>query len=223
VSNPISYGLYKTNQSVGNQLYFVFAARFAAKESKAQKEQIAQLLSENAQLRTKLAESEAQLSQQQSLDPKTFTLIAARPIGLDRFLRIDKGFKDGIKQGQTVVYKDNFIGQVIDVAEKSANVKLLSDPDSKLSAFSLDKDGKAKGILLGNFGSEMLLDKVLHEEVINVGDLVYSEGTEGAIPRGLVMGRVTDVLKRENQVFKQAKVAPVFDIADLELVFLVQD
>ena len=69
----------------------------------------------------------------------------------------------------------------------------------------------------------MLLDKILHEEPIAQGDLVYSEGTEGYLPRGLIVGRVNEVIEKQNEVFKQAKVKPIFDIRDLELVFVIQE
>ena len=221
LTNPISFGLYKSSQNLGQQFYFVFAARFAARENKALKEQLGKLLSENANLRRNLSETEILLSQQSHLDPKTYNLIAARPIGLTRFLKIDKGLSSGIKIGQAVVVQDNFIGRIIQIAEGSANVQILTDPDSKLAAFSQGKSGKAKGVVLGQFGTEVLFDKILHEEKIEKGDLVYTEGTEGNLPRGLILGTVTQVMERENEVFKNAKIQPNFDIRDLELVFVI--
>lgn len=223
LTNPVSFSLYRTKQSISKQFYFVFSARFAAQENKALQEQIGQLISENANLRTKLAETESMLDQQKSIDPKTYNLFSAHPIGLDRYLRIDKGSKDRVKVGQAVVFKDNYIGQVKSVSESEATIMLLTDPDAKLAAFSFGKEGKARGIIRGEFGLEMSLDKILHEEHISQGDLVYSEGTEGYLPRGLIVGRVSEVIERQNEVFKQAKVKPIFDIRDLELVFVIQE
>lgn len=223
LTNPLSFGIYKTRQSVSRQFYFVFAARFAAKENKALQDQIGQLISENANLRRDLAQTQALLEQEKSLDPKTYHLIAVRPIGLDRYLKIDKGSDDGVKLGQPAVFKDNYLGQVVNVSVSSASIKLLTDPDSKLAVFSLGKEGRSKGVLKGQFGLEMSMDKILHEEKISMGDLVYSEGTEGFLPRGLIAGRVTDVLEKQNDVFKQAKVKSIFDVRDLELLFLIQD
>lgn len=223
ITNPISFGLYRSSQVIGNQFYFVFAARFAAQENKALKEQLGKLLSENANLRRNLSETEAQVSQQSYLDPRTYNLIIARPIGLTRYLKIDKGLLSGIKVGQAVVFQDNFIGRVLQVSQSSANIQILADPDSKVAAFSQGKSGKAKGVVLGQFGTEVLFDKILHEEKIEVGDLVYTEGTEGYLPRGLILGKVTKVLERENEVFKQAKVQSNFDIRDLELVFVITE
>ncbi len=98
---------------------------------------------------------------------------------------------------------------------------MASDPDSRLTAFSQSDSGRGKGVLSGQFGSEMLLDKILHEEPIKVGDLVYSEGQEIEIPRGLVLGQVTQLIEKDEEAFKQAKIKPVFNIGDLEVVFVV--
>ena len=223
ITTPIQFGLYSSGQTAGKQFYFIFSARFAAKENKALKEQLAELLSENARLRRNLSETESLLEQQETLDPRVYNLVSARPIGLDRYLKIDKGSRDGVKESQAVIFKDNFLGRVKQVSEKTSSVELTTDPDFKLSAFSINKDGKAKGILIGKFGSEILMDKILHEEKIEKGDLVYSEGTEGFLPRGLILGIVGEVFGNETQVFKQAKIKSVFDIRDLELVFLMSD
>lgn len=223
ITNPISFGIYNTSRSFSHQFSFVFTARSASKENKALKEQLAKMFSENAALRKQLAETESLLSQEKHLDPSNYNMLPARPIGLGRYLKIDEGLTAGVKVGQAVVINDNFVGKIVAVSAGSANVQLLTDPDTKVSAFSQNKEGKAKGILVGQFGTEVLLDKILHEEKINAGDLVYSEGLEGFMPRGLILGKVTKVLENENEVFKQAKVHPVFDIRDLELVFVIQE
>jgi len=223
ITNPISFGFYNLKQKAGKQLYFIFAARFAAQENKALQNQLGETLSEIAKLKRQLAETESLLIQQQHIDPRTYNLKAARPIGLDRYLRIDKGEKDEIKVGQAVIFKDNYIGKVISVSPSSANIQVLTDPNSKVSAFSINKNGRAKGVLTGQFGTQTLMDKILHEEAIEEGDLVYSEGTEGFLPRGLILGKVASVLERQNEVFKQAQVVPVLDIKDLDLVFVMTE
>ncbi|MBI2022122.1 rod shape-determining protein MreC [Candidatus Daviesbacteria bacterium] len=221
VTIPIQYGLYKTYLSVSRQFEFIILARRASQENKALTEQLAQVLSENAQLRKKLAETESFLQQQKTLDPQTFNLIATRPIGINRYMLLDKGSEDGIILNQTVIYKDNYLGEIKEVSPKKSKVQLPSDPDSKVAVFVADANGKAKGILVGLFGSDMLIDKVLHQEPLSKNDLVYTEGTEGKMPRGLIVGQISEVLQKENEVFKQAKVRPVFDITNLDIVFVI--
>ena len=223
ITNPVSLGLYQTEKNISKQFNFIFSARTSSQENKALKEQLGQLLSENARLRKDLAEAQSLVSQDKHLDPATYNQLPTRPIGISRYLKIDKGLDSKIKVGQAVVFNDNYVGKIVQISEKSSNVQLLTDPDSKVAAFSQGLDGKAKGVLTGQFGNELLLDKILHEEKINVGDLVYSEGTEGFLPRGLILGRVTEILEQENEVFKQAKLSPNFDLRDLDLVFVITE
>lgn len=218
---PIQYGLYRSYLTISRQFEFVLNARQAAQENKALSEQLAQILSENANLRKKVAEAQSFLDQEKTLSERVFNLTPARPIGFARFLLIDKGREDGLKQNQVVVFKDNYIGKILEAEPRKSKIILASDPDSRISAFSQSESGRAKGILLGQFGSEMLLDKILHEEPIKEGDLIYSEGQEVEIPRGLILGQVSQVIEKDNEIFKQARIKPVFDIADLEVVFVV--
>jgi rod shape-determining protein MreC len=224
ITNPISLGIYKTSQGVGRQFYFVFAARFAAQDNKALKEQLGQLSTENANMSRKLAELETQVAQEQKLDPATYKTIPARPLGVDRgILKIDRGSNDGVKVNSAVVFKDNFVGKVTSVSERGATVMLSSNPNSKVGAFSISKDGKARGLLIGKFETELIFDQILHEEPIAKGDLVYSQGTEGYLPRGLVLGEVSEVIGKEHELFKQAKVKGLFDVKDFDLVFVIQE
>lgn len=223
VTIPIQYGLYRSYITVGNQFQMVFRARRAAQEQKAMTEQMAIILSENTQLKKKLAETEGQLQQQNSLNPIEFNLTSARPIGISRFLVIDKGSDDGLAVNMAVIYKDTYLGKIKEVSSKKSKVLLSSDPDSKISAYGANSNGKAKGLLTGQFGSETLLDKVLHQEPLAQNDLVYTDGTEEEIPRGLVLGKVEEVIEKDNEVFKQAKVKPIFEISSLDVVFVVRE
>lgn len=221
ITNPVSFSLLQIDKNIRRQFYFLFQARLSGQENKALKEQISKLFAENAKLKRDLAEKESMLSQEKHLDPKNYNLIPARPIGISRYLKIDQGLSSGVKIGAAVVFNENLIGKIVQVSEKGSNVVLLTDPASKIAAFSQGLEGKAKGILLGQFGTDIVLDKILHEEKVSSGDLVYSEGTEENLPRGLILGMVSEVVERENEVFKSAKVQSVFDIRDLELVFVI--
>lgn len=223
VTVPIQFGLYRLSVDTSRQLEFMIMARRASQENKALNEQLAQVLSENADLRRRLAEVEGFLQQQNTLSPKEYNLIPARPIGTGRYLLLDKGASDGIRINQTVIFKDNYIGQVKYVSPHRAQVMLASDPDSKLASFAANKDGQAKGILNGEFGSDIIMDKILHKEPVAPGDLVYSEGTGSQTPRGLILGRVSEVMSNDNEVFKQAKVKPVFESGSLDIVFVIKE
>lgn len=219
---PVQFGLYQNSKNIGNQFKFIRDARTASLENFALKKQMAQILTENANLQKKLKENEQLVDQYNKLNPQTFDLLPARILGVERYVIVDKGSSDGVLENQVVVYKDNYLGRIKNISPKTSQVVLVTDPESKIAVFSQNSEGRAKGILQGQFGSELLMDKILHGEQISVGDLVYSEGTEGKLPKGLVMGKVTEVLERQNEIFKQAKVEPIFKIIDLDLVFIIR-
>ncbi|MDO8638948.1 MAG: rod shape-determining protein MreC [Candidatus Daviesbacteria bacterium] len=223
ITVPIQYGLYQGGKTIGNQFEFIVNARTAVKENKALKTQMGELLVENANLKKDMENDQILLSTYNKLNPKTFDLNPARVIGIARFLTIDQGSNNGIVLGQVVVFKDNFVGTVKLVTPKMSQVLLSEDPDSKIAVFSQNDEGRARGILLGQFGSKLLMDKILHEENIKVGDLVYSDGTEGKIPKGLLMGKVTKVLEKSNEIFKQAEVEPIFETQNLDVVFIIKE
>src|SRR5713226_7698605 len=58
VTIPIEYGLFKTSIGVGKQFEFIVLSRTAAQEKKALEEQLASVISENADLRRKLSETQ---------------------------------------------------------------------------------------------------------------------------------------------------------------------
>lgn len=220
---PIQYGFYQGGKSAGKQLDFLVLTRHASQENKALKFQLAEVLLENANLKKSLKETQELVDQYQKLNPQTFDLLPARVLGEGRYLKIDKGLSDGVLLGQVVVYKDHYLGQIKEVSPKTSLVLLSTDPDSKIAVFSQGNEGRSKGILSGQFGSKLLMDKILHQESIKVDDLIYSEGTEGKLPKGLILGRVVEVLENQNEVFKQARIEPLFSLSDLDLVFVIKD
>lgn len=223
VTVPVQFGLYQTGVGFGRQFEFIILARKASLENKALRLQLGELLTENSSLRSQLKETESLVDQYNKLNPQTYDLLPSRVLGSSRYLTLDKGLNDGISVGQVVVYKDLYIGQIKQVSPKTSEVLLETDPDSKIASFTQGSQGRAKGILQGQFGSELLMDKILHQEEIAVGDLVYSEGTEGKLPKGLILGKISQVLERQNEVFKQAKVSPVFNIIDLDVVSIMRN
>lgn len=220
---PVQFGLYKSSQTWDKQVESFLLVRRAALENRALRVQVGELLTENAEIRQKLAETESLVDQYNKLSPKTYDILPTRVIGNTRFLLLDKGASDGVKVGQAVVYKDNYIGQIKEVTPKSSRVILAQDPDSKIAVFSQNNEGRAKGLLHGQFGSQLLMDKILHQELIGKDDLVYTEGVEGLLPRGLIMGKVSQVQERQNEIFKQAQVEPIFNADDLEIVFVIRN
>lgn len=223
ITVPIQYGLYQSGLKIDRQRDILSAIRKSGQENLALQAQLSEVLTENALLRQQLSKTQTLVDEQNSLNPETFVLQSAQVLGFGRYLLINQGSENAVDVGQIVVFKDNYVGKIISVSPKVSEVMLSQDPDSKIAVFSQGDNRKARGILTGQFESGLLMDKILHDETINPGDLVYSEGSSGDIPRGLILGQVSQVMARPNEVFKQAMVEPLFKPEDLDVVFIIKN
>jgi rod shape-determining protein MreC len=62
---------------------------------------------------------------------------------------------------------------------------------------------------------------VPQEEDVATGDIVLTSGLGGLMPKGLVIGQVTEVQQREYETFQTATVRPAVDFTRLELALVI--
>lgn len=154
----------------------------------------------------------------------TQQVLAAEVIGKDpspwyKTIIIDKGTRDGVKKGMTVVVPEGIAGQIIDVAGDYSKVLLIIDPNSAVDA--LVQRTRARGIIKGQSGGECLFEYVLRKYEVRVGDRVVSTGLDGVFPKGLGLGHVSGVVKRGAGIFQEVTVTPFVDFEKLEEVLVV--
>ena len=176
-------------------------------------------LEENAQMRRLLG---APL-------PAKWKFLPAMVVGLSEQMRIDKGEKDNVLPGMMVVSENILVGKIISVGQDYSLVQLPVTPGVKIPVMikSSDSSGiKARGLLVGQYGNNLILDRVLQEEEINKGDIVTTSG-EG-LPAGrqgwlpdLVIGQISEVLPKSAEIFQKAQVKPLVDYNELRIVFIV--
>jgi rod shape-determining protein MreC len=65
------------------------------------------------------------------------------------------------------------------------------------------------------------MEYIPQEESINVGEIVLTSGLGGFVPKGLVVGQVTEVQQVDYALFQTAIVRPVVDFSRLELVLVI--
>src|SRR5580692_6924007 len=150
--------------------------------------------------------------------------MAAQVIGssgseLSRSVYIDKGYKDGIKPDMAVITADGIVGKVLRADNRHvAQVLLIDDQTSGVGAI-LDKT-RLQGILRGTPTGEVVLEKVMSDETVPVGELVLTSGGDGIFPKGLLVGKVTKVAPG-NDLFLSIRVRPAADLSKLEEVLVV--
>jgi cell shape-determining protein MreC len=58
-------------------------------------------------------------------------------------------------------------------------------------------------------------------ENVSVGDVVLTSGLGGFMPKGLIVGQVTEVQQMDYELFQAAVVRPAVDFSRLELVLVI--
>lgn len=134
---------------------------------------------------------------------------------------LDRGAKDGIVPGLAVVDEQGIIiGKVIESQDNSARACLTVAPDCRLAVAILNKD-RTIGLSDGDLGLTIKLDFIPQLEEINLGDIVISSGLGDNIPRGLVVGRVTQVNKQSNEIWQDVNIESLASVYNLTVVSVI--
>jgi rod shape-determining protein MreC len=124
---------------------------------------------------------------------------------------------------QPVITGDGLVGKISAVAADAAQVTLITDHTSAVSA-QVVPDG-ASGLVKARVGdpSDLLLDFVEKGRPVLKGATVVTAGwrsskLESLFPRGVPIGRVTRVDVRERELYQRVHVRPFADLRRLDVV-----
>lgn len=136
---------------------------------------------------------------------------------------IDKGEKDGIKNGQAVfVGSGILIGKIIKADNITAMVQLINDQQSKVAATIMNND-RSIGLVEGGYGLSIQMNFIPQNESILVGDTIITSGLEDYIPYGLIIGTVDSVEKEAYQPFQKATISPIINLDKIREVSIIID
>ena len=104
---------------------------------------------------------------------------------------LNRGFNSGLKKGMPVLTGPNFVGRITEVTSLSSRVLLISDLNSKIPV--LIEPMGYQAIMSGTGGDFALLDFLPKNHQLEVGNLVYTSGTDGIFFPGIPIGRVESI------------------------------
>lgn len=218
LTTPVQFGIYRFYQESNNTFGFLAFWKSGYKEIAYLKQRNQELLV-LAQKVEKMSEENAILKNQFAQTPQIAEqLLPARVIGLNRYLFLDKGEKDKVKMGQTVLLSSFLVGKISKVSFRQSRVLLPTDPGSKITVIS--SHNRSKGILLGDYGTGLTLNSVLQADQLDVEETLETWGAED-FPSGLLVGKIISSSSKESELFKTAKVAPLLDYNKLTTVFVL--
>ncbi len=149
--------------------------------------------------------------------------VAAQVIGTggseqSRVLYLDKGERDGLKPDMAVITVDGIVGKVLKVFGSTSQVLLIDDQSSGVGGI-LEKS-RLQGIVRGTPGGEVVLEHIMSDNAVQVGEEVRTSGGDRIFPKGLPVGTVTRVGQGPD-LFLNIRVRPAANLNKLEEVLVV--
>ncbi|MFH1644161.1 MAG: rod shape-determining protein MreC [bacterium] len=195
------------------------------KEYEALKEKYDELIKENIELKSTInhQKNTDELTEFQQRYNQNNTLIAKVLLKniteSEQFFLINRGKNDEIKKDTVAIYKNQIIGRVTDVFSYYSKILLITDSNSKISAYT--EKTKASGIVNGlNDITQCQLGYVNHLSKIQDKDLVISSGQGLIYPEGFALGKITKFNKKD--LYYDITIKPLFDLKNIDFCLLLK-
>ena len=176
----------------------------------------------SADRENQILREQLKLAPKNSLNLEASFVIGQDPQRLGSWLLIDKGSQEGINVGMPViVYEGILVGRVSEVFPHSAQVEMIFHTSSVINVS--DNETETKGVISGEYGLGIIMDMISQKDVVNAGDTIVTSGLSQEIPKGLLIGKVQEVMNSPDRLYKQATVTPRVKYSDIDLVFVVKN
>jgi rod shape-determining protein MreC len=135
-------------------------------------------------------------------------------------LIINRGKSDGLAKGQFVLGDYSIIGTISDIDSRTAQVKLFTDPTSKIAVkiegLNVDR------VMQGGGNNSARVQYLPAKHKVKIGDVVYAGKRPGFLDVPMIIGMV-DECKRgaENPLLWDIIVKPACDIEGLSTVNVI--
>jgi rod shape-determining protein MreC len=153
----------------------------------------------------------------------TSRVIARSPTVWYSQVTIDQGSSSGVERDDPVVTGDGLVGKVADTTAGQAQVTLITDHRSAVSARILP-DGPL-GVVKPEVGDpdDLLLDFIQEDREISRGQRLVTAGStasdlESLFPPGIPIGEVTNAEIQAQDTYQQVHLKPFADLRDFEYV-----
>lgn len=131
-------------------------------------------------------------------------------VDMDPFSRrivLNKGTRDGVAAGQSLVDSHGVMGQIVQAGPFSSSGLLITDPSHAMPV-QLQRTG-LRAIATGTGSvNELELLHIPNNADVRIGDLMVTSGLGGRFPSGYPVGRVVSVERDRGHPFAQVVVEP---------------
>lgn len=135
-----------------------------------------------------------------------------------RSVYIDKGSRDALEKDMPVISADGVVGKVLRVFSSTSQVLLINDQSSGVG--TILEQSRLQGVLRGSPTGEVMLEKIMNDEQVQLGERVLTSGGDQIFPKGLLVGTVSKS-GRGKESFLDIHVKPSANLSRLEEVLVI--
>ena len=226
VLSPISYGIYQIGYRTSGLVQFIFNIPMVYGKNQLLQEEVYSLYEEILGYEQLKQENQVLREQLNVLGDQVRPQVIGSIVGYDYVgesmsIIIDKGASDGIVVNAIATNGERLVGRVETVGQNHAYIKTIFSVGSKVPArIVTNDDTRPAGLVIGVFNNRIVLTEVLQGVPLKMGDLVVSSGEGGVYPSGLILGRVSEILSSDNEVFQRTRLTPMLELKTLSSVFI---
>jgi rod shape-determining protein MreC len=144
-------------------------------------------------------------------------------VDMDPFSRrimLNKGRRDGVYVGQSIIDSQGVMGQIISVGPFSSSALLITDPAHAVPV-QVHRTG-LRAVATGTGAADVVaLSHIPNNADVRVGDLLVTSGLGGRFTEGYPVGRVVSVKRDSGQPFAEVSVEPLAHLERNREVLLV--
>jgi len=134
-------------------------------------------------------------------------------------LVINAGSLQGIRKDDAVITPQGIVGRVWATTPFTSEVELITNDSA--AAGAMLEDSRLQGVTQGDGSVTLKWNFIPNYESVEVGDIVYTSGTDRLYPKGFPIGRVIRS-RKGGTVYRDIQVEPFVDYLRLEEIMVVR-
>lgn len=152
------------------------------------------------------------------------TVITRNLSSWNRTAIIDKGKKDGLKDGYAVINKYGLVGYLKNTSYTSSSIKLLTSPSEYKISVKIEIGGYyVYGLITGydEINNELIIEGISENTVIPINSFVLTSGLGNEFPSGILIGSVVSEKRDNFDLSRTIRVKPAADFNDITYVLVL--
>ncbi|MCD4785526.1 MAG: rod shape-determining protein MreC [Candidatus Eremiobacteraeota bacterium] len=147
-------------------------------------------------------------------------VIARNPDNWFQSIKLNKGFKHGVKKNMVAISAEGLVGRVVSVSKYTSKVRLIFNEKSAVPSQVVSSG--ALGVVYGEGRNTCRMKYIEADAEVKVGDKIITSRLSRIYPPGKIIGEVSRIYGVENILYKSVQIKAAVHFNNLEYVLLVE-